>query len=64
VGQHLMLVLEFHFEHRVWQRLENRRHYFNCVFLRQSIFLVPPDSSRQRSSGKASGHLCANPYDT
>jgi hypothetical protein len=47
VGQHLMLVLEFYFEHRVWQRLENRRHNFNCVFLRQSIFLVLPDSSRQ-----------------
>ena len=52
VGQHLMLVLEFYFEHRVWQRLENRCHNFNCVFLRQSIFLVPPDSSRQTALAK------------
>jgi hypothetical protein len=47
VSQHLMLVLELHFEHRVRQRLENRRHNFYCVFLRQSIFLVLPDLSRQ-----------------
>ena len=52
VGQHLMLILEFYFEHCVWQRLENRRHHFNCVFLRQSIFLVLPDSSRQTALAK------------
>jgi len=34
--QHPVLVLQFHAEHRVRQRLNHRRHYFNGILLRIS----------------------------
>src|SRR3984893_7817084 len=33
VRQHLMLVLQFHAKHGVWQRLDHRGHYLNGVLL-------------------------------
>src|ERR1700733_5638828 len=50
--QHLMLILEFHFEHRVWYRLEHRGHNFYCVFRPQAISLAPPHSARQTTLAK------------
>src|SRR5277367_924 len=35
--QHLVLVLELYLEHGVRQGLNNRCHYFNRVFLRQTL---------------------------
>jgi hypothetical protein len=46
MGQHLVLILEFYFEHRIRQRLEHRRHDLNRVFLRQSAVSVLPASRR------------------
>ena len=37
VSKGLMLVLKLNFEHRIWQGLYDRGHYFNCIFLRQTI---------------------------
>src|SRR3984885_11385172 len=37
VSKGLMLVLKLNLEHRIWQRLDNHRHHFNCIFLRQTI---------------------------
>src|SRR5580658_4848382 len=36
VCQHLMLVLELHAKHRIWQRLNHRGHYFYGVLFRIS----------------------------
>src|ERR1700727_3944038 len=33
----LMLVLKLDLEHRVRQGLDDHRHHFNCIFLRQTI---------------------------
>src|SRR5580704_6731676 len=33
----LMLVLKLDLEHRIWQGLDDHRHHFNCIFLRQTI---------------------------
>jgi hypothetical protein len=33
----LMLVLKLDLEHRIWQSLDDHRHHFNCIFLRQTI---------------------------
>src|ERR1700735_5366608 len=35
--QDLVLVLELYLEQRIWQRLNDHRHYFNCIFLRQTV---------------------------
>lgn len=37
VSQHLVLILKLHLEHRIGQRLDNRCHYLNRIFLRQSV---------------------------
>src|SRR4051794_39568513 len=37
VSQNLVLVLELNLEHGIGQRFNYHRHYFNRVFLRQSI---------------------------
>src|SRR5579863_2278004 len=37
MGEHLMVVLKLDLEHGIGQRLGDRRHDFNRVFLRQSI---------------------------
>src|SRR5271167_2390443 len=44
----LMLVFKLDLEHRIWQGLDDHRHHFNCIFLRQTI-----------SFGKAGGK---NPF--
>jgi hypothetical protein len=33
----LMLILKLDLEHRIWQGLNDYRHDFNCIFLRQTI---------------------------
>jgi hypothetical protein len=35
MGQHLVLVFQFHPEHGIGQGFENHRHYFNRVFFAQ-----------------------------
>ena len=42
--QYLVLVLQFHLEHRIRQRLDDHRHYFNRVFLRQTVSRFRPRS--------------------
>jgi hypothetical protein len=37
MSQGLMLVLKLNLEHRIWQRLNDYRHHFDCIFLRQTI---------------------------
>ena len=37
MGQHLVIILEFDFEHGVGQRLNDRCHYLNRIFFRQSV---------------------------
>src|SRR5215510_7650510 len=37
VRQHLMLVLQLHFEHRVGQRLHDRRHDLDGLFFRHAL---------------------------
>jgi hypothetical protein len=37
VRKGLMLVLKLDLEHRIGQGLDDRGHYFNCIFLRQTI---------------------------
>src|SRR5271157_6315 len=37
VRQSLVLVFQLHLEHGVGQRLDDRCHYFNRVFLRQTL---------------------------
>ena len=42
VRQNLVLVFKLDFEHRVGQRLYDSCHYFNRVFLRQTLFPILP----------------------
>jgi hypothetical protein len=37
MGQNLMVRLELHLKHGIGQRLNDRRHYLNRVFFRQSV---------------------------
>src|SRR5580704_4032848 len=37
VSKGLMLVFKLDLEHRIWQGLDDHRHHFNCIFLRQTI---------------------------
>ena len=37
VREDLVLVLQLNFEKRVGQSLDDRGHYLNCIFLRQTI---------------------------
>src|SRR5271156_4521140 len=44
VRQNLVLVLKLDFKHRVGQRLNYRCHYFNRVFLRQTLSRFRPQA--------------------
>src|SRR5580658_9651010 len=49
VRQHLMLVLELHAKHRIWQRLNHRRHYLYGILFRISrvaLFFFLANGSR------------------
>src|SRR5260370_33621904 len=37
VSKGLVLVFKLDLEHRIWQGLDDHRHHFNCIFLRQTI---------------------------
>ena len=37
VSKGLMLVFKLDLEHGIWQGLDDHGHYFNCIFLRQTV---------------------------
>src|SRR5882757_10455342 len=37
VSKGLMLVFKLDLEHGIWQGLDDHRHHFNCIFLRQTV---------------------------
>jgi len=51
--QYLVLVLELYFEQRIRQRLYDHRHYFDCIFLRQTVSFDRVHASRRRSAPSA-----------
>ena len=51
--QYLVLVLQFHLEHRIRQRFDDHRHYFNRIFLRQTV---------SRFCSRLSASLSPEPY--